>query len=427
MPPPYLLQNISLFEKLRDVYYLREFEPHGTDAPEIPTYTYKEAIKLEAAEKSLRLRISRQWRRLREWLTTIRPALRNPRLLPILQVLRRNTSEQTDHESISLMSLPNEIIIQIMAQCPASSIYCLRQTSSLFMKIFNILQFNQWHYKSKRMTHEAFNLKALNGVEKSTIANAIHSDSYCLSCQEANAFGLVAKRLSALQITRFCTGCNDHHSSALFLPEDLKNDNVNSSMTERLDCIGRKGHITLCNHHSSKRTTWQSIQEYLDGRQLSAMYISACTDRSHQPKHHFNQFYTNFGSTFPRFMATRELSGDGLNIGYGWDIPLVDFGYICLPTPLLFLHQKLQEAVEARLFDHRLCPHISATKDIHRFIESSICRCFLDRTFCRPGPASIMFQDRKCRRQTTLECRICGAVYCWISNYGRIILSMRYM
>lgn len=154
-----------------------------------------------------------------------------------------------------------------------------------------------------------------------------------------------------------------------------------------------------------------------------ALYESACTHRSHErvPDESAPDDYPSLGSPFPRLVAyTDAWEGFQFFIGYAWDLPLLRIDPSDRPT-LSMLRQALSNVVVSALRHQRLCPHISADKEIREFVQSGTCNCFTHRGISpasRPGC--------ECERQDTLECHVCGATYKWLFNGEYMVLSYRY-
>ncbi|KAG6037289.1 hypothetical protein E4U41_005231 [Claviceps citrina] len=124
LPEPYLLKNSSLFNFLtRGISDRNKFVRRGKSAPEVPVLT---GIIRKSVRSWARLDVEdvvSKVRRLVSWCSSIR--------LP-----RRKTCP--------LMVLPNEILVRIMGLAPPPSLYCLRQTSSLLMALFDQHDFKEF-------------------------------------------------------------------------------------------------------------------------------------------------------------------------------------------------------------------------------------------------------------------------------------------
>ncbi|KAG6037288.1 hypothetical protein E4U41_005230 [Claviceps citrina] len=271
----------------------------------------------------------------------------------------------------------------------------------------------------------------LSAADKKAVADALHHDAYCVSCLAAEEDGTLATRLGALRRPRYCWACDEGHPTVLFLPEDL--DKHDRDLT-KLVCVGRAGHVTLCNHHRCNTITWEHMENLVGQANRDREQASACVDRSLEPywRRTIRQEQTA-GSAFPRLIAqciSQASQRPIFDLGYGWDLPLLQVPDLpwtprVLARLLPVVHDKLSSLVVGALRNHKLCPHISAETDLPLYIRSGICRCFLD-SLLHEFPVSIL-KNCKCKRKITLDCRVCGAVYIWHFVAGRIILSLRYI
>ncbi|KHN98704.1 F-box domain, cyclin-like protein [Metarhizium album ARSEF 1941] len=314
----------------------------------------------------------------------------------------------------SLMTLPDELLLQIMHCLPAPSLYCLRQTSARFMGLFDAQNFKEYHESQSSGKHKGFKTIMLRAAEKNLIANSLHRHMYCAACLAAEERGILAERLEALRTLRNCVGCNRLHATALFFPND---ENVLDRASQT--CIGRLGHITLCDHASCNPTSWQDLHSSF--RYGRADYLSVCTHRSHRTKREEeDEEFLCTPCAFPRLYA--KTSGDHdtvFELGYGWDLPLLQMDHSSGRVSLAAIRETLCSLVLNAFHNHRLCPHISAGEEIRNFVHNGICKCF-SHDYLRHSSA-------KCRRQATLDCRVCGAVYMWRLEKGLLSLSLRYL
>jgi hypothetical protein len=112
-------------------------------------------------------------------------------------------------------------------------------------------------------------------------------------------------------------------------------------------------------------------------------------------------------------------------IGYGWDLPLLEINAWFLDPTVSAVRRALSNLVAGGALDnHRLCPHVTAEKEMQEFIQASICKCFIRRRHFK-------YEDRfgtcECQRQVNLQCPVCGAVYTWLRYGGQVLLSFRYI
>lgn len=407
--PPYLLRDADFFETFTKEIErnLKRFHRYGINAPAIHVQGVPSGKAANSYFNSLQRLVIRLPDRIREM---------------VRRIIRRN--DYNEHTSrASLTALPTEIILQVMGYLPASSLYCLRQTSTRFMLLFATKELKYFHQAYGAFSvYTGFNMDVLSAAEKNAVANSLHHEKYCASCLAAEESGALESRLEMLRRLRHCDGCNRLHASALFLPEAHEEDGAGAG----LQCIGRLGHITLCNHRSCRPTTWHDVCQ---GSTSSWRYPRAtrhslvCTNQSHQPESDSRYIYFFAGSAFPRLIAQDSAVHPSVfQIGYGWDLPLLKI-YTPFPT-VASIQRALSEVVLNAFNEHKLCPHISADKEIQTFIQRGICKCFSSRSFIFPYSKPNLC---KCQRQVTLECRICGAVYTWHMGASHVILSFRYV
>lgn len=321
--------------------------------------------------------------------------------------------------------------MDIMLQTTQDSLYCLRQTSATFMRIFDDKKFRSYHpCPGLLKRHNPFYIPGMPSWRKNDLAHCLHHHEFCASCLKAEEQGLWRDR----RTPRHCAGCKEPHGSALFLPKDIEQHDRNS---RRLYCIGHIGEITLCDHKSNVPTTWWDIERHIQGSRLHNIpyfarerYKVACTDRSHEPANSqgHRQNWAD-GSPFPRMIISipppQSCALPKFKMNLGWDLPLLDIDLWKTPS-LETIRETLSSLVVDALCNHRLCPHVSAGEEIRAFIQSGICKCF-----AYPGRSDTnnnrlySLPDCKCKRQRTLKCRHCDAKYTWYFFRGRITLSYR--
>ncbi|KJK75231.1 hypothetical protein H634G_09577 [Metarhizium anisopliae BRIP 53293] len=321
-----------------------------------------------------------------------------------------------------LLKLPTEVVVEVMLHLPAPSLYCLRQTSTRLMKLFDTHHFNMFHREPESPgNHKRLDVSLLTFAQRNDVANALHHDMYCTACLAAEDCGTIDKRLETLRSLQFCHGCDVLHARALF-PEDSA---AYGLAPDQQVCIGRLQRVTVCNHILARSLSWQDISHFPYIVPGKACEI-ACTRRSHQPQAKCGRFWTT-GSAFPRFFAADPDENWVQHIGYGWDLPLLDLERRSDHTVTAIQESLSKLVVEAlHNHNHRLCPHISADREIRKFVQSGICNCFAKHKICQLGMKAPWPKGCECGRQVTLECRICGAVYMWYLAMGQVILSLRY-
>ncbi|KHN94752.1 uncharacterized protein MAM_07348 [Metarhizium album ARSEF 1941] len=244
---------------------------------------------------------------------------------------------------------------------------------------------------------------------------------YCAACLAAEDCGTIDKRLERLRSLLYCTECSVLHTRALF-PED--NAAYGLASNEQI-CIGWLERLTVCDHRLATSLSWRDMIDFSEVARNKTCQIT-CPHRSHQPEPKSGRSRKS-GSEFPRFFA-QELPNDfTTRIGYAWDLPLLDLEHRS-DHSLPAIQERLSNLVVDALHNHnhRLCPHISADKEIRNFVQSGICNCFAKHDTRHVGPKAPWPKACECGRQVTLECRICGAVYMWYLARGQVFLSLRY-
>ncbi|KFG81214.1 hypothetical protein MANI_007040 [Metarhizium anisopliae] len=322
-----------------------------------------------------------------------------------------------------LLELPSEVVLEVMLHLPAPSLYCLRQTSTRFMKLFDTHYFKEFHREPESPgNHKRLDVSLLTAAQRNDVANSLHHDMYCTACLAAEDCGTIEKRLETLRSLQYCHGCGVLHARAVF-PEDNAAYGVPSN--EQI-CIGWLQRFTVCDHTLVRSLSWHDLIDFQTIVADMACEI-ACTRRSHQPQPRVGRFWKT-GSAFPRFSATLDSEETWTqHIGYGWDLPLLDLERRSDHT-VPAIQERLSKLVADALHNHqhRLCPHISADREIRKFVQSGICNCFAKHDIYHLGMKAPWPKGCECGRQVTLECRICGAVYMWHLAMGQVILSLRY-
>ncbi|KAG5924352.1 hypothetical protein E4U42_004661 [Claviceps africana] len=453
---PYLLRRLSYFDHWSHemVYGVHRIPHHGMNRPRLPMMSEISAwekTRLTVAETSSPLAASAQKlsrslalaakRRSTRWRLSF---IEHIRKAVAIMKMRGSARDAPAKCALRLLNLPNETLLDIMSYLDEGGLYSLRQTSSLFRTLFDAPQFNFCHQESTLVgRHMAFDIKTIHPGNERLIRHWVNRDKYCSSCLAIEESGILQKKVEALEELRYCDGCGEQHLDALFLPKDSKEYEEGSGQQT---CIGRLGHVKLCDQHSTSIITWQDIERRATKPWNDPPYMSACTDRSHGPPSisHVVEFDQLSGCSFPRLIVCpRQDPQDRPNrpnnrnippihlMGYGWDLPLLELHFSTSRVSLTDLKRKLSSLVVDAFQSgqgRRLCQHISADKEILQFIQSGICSCFLKGGYLELERFTGGYWDRcRCRQQTTLECRVCGAVYMWRSGRGMVILCMRYL
>jgi hypothetical protein len=184
----------------------------------------------------------------------------------------------------------------------------------------------------------------------------LQNDLLCEPCRQFRKCGDRDLVLASFQEQMYCSGCRSHHPRIFFSEAQraIEKD-------ERV-CIGREGHIRLCQHLV---LTWSTIEK---ARQKNTSVLR-CTDRSHcLTNEQKEQMGTSSGSlnwvedkVFPKVILYCQWSGPRItevDVQLVWQL----LPFALSPTPkksltMMSLHNKLKAAaLESTL---RLCPHES--------------------------------------------------------------------
>ncbi|TWU78635.1 hypothetical protein ED733_005348 [Metarhizium rileyi] len=408
MKTPYLLRDSYTYGYFTNciVWNSERFTRHGSSAPAVPLLTVDRPVDPGGVSATDRLMVLQE-----------RAMVLFHLILGMIYGRQNACVGQTKVKvGACLTALPRELVLQIMSELPASSLYCLRQTSKSFRLWFELSDFQRFHHvHTSPSSYIGFTMD-ISVVEKNDIANSLHHDEYCVSCLAAEEMGILDNGLTRLRQLRYCEGCDRLHASALFFPGKSP-----------ARCIGLLGHVKVCHHRSARVTTWIDICDtfakyrYIDRR---SAYGVVCTSRSHQPAWEENDKWTSHGCSFPRLVVKDTGTGPSVvQLAYGWDLPLLRITALQRPT-LAVVRQVLSEVVLDAFSAHSMCPHVTAERDIQDYIQSGICECFTRIGYI---PIDRKFEPCKCQRQVNLECRVCGAVYTWLNYGGSVTLSYQYV
>ncbi|KAG9255101.1 uncharacterized protein F5Z01DRAFT_74546 [Emericellopsis atlantica] len=343
-----------------------------------------------------------------------------------------------------LLDMPTEIQLLIMQHVKSSplSLHWLRQTSAVFMSLFDKEHFASFHVPSESYRcHKSFDLSRLNRGELYLRGVRLFQYLHCSSCRYVFQSGNLAREWQKLLSARYCVGCKETHRSYMFLPEDRERHDREGG---RLLCIGRQGEVSICDHSNGQDaknapTMWRHMEE-LKARRESSIGAPVdhgrfCPHQSHMP---YSQHLPLVGTAMPKLIAHSEAPGprSRLYIGYGWDLPLL-YVHTMLPPSLQALRDTVAERVLVALKDRKICPHVSPEREIRDFIQSGICECFLtyanvaseagvncglNMRTNRPRQVTTCM----CARQNFIRCRECGAAYMWRLRKGVLSLTFRY-
>ncbi|KAK3936576.1 hypothetical protein QBC46DRAFT_394732 [Diplogelasinospora grovesii] len=170
-----------------------------------------------------------------------------------------------------LCSLPDDILLRVMSQADDVSLFCLRRTSRIFLRLFGDRRFRRVHDESyftwpwparARWTRER-----VAAHVKPHLRPLLQRDLYCETCRN---FGPEAKRRLRTELI-YCSGCDTKHPAGLF-SYDQRHGPPNTRI-----CIGREGHVRICDHLV---LTCADVERWLaTGR---PWLVQKCCDRSHR-------------------------------------------------------------------------------------------------------------------------------------------------
>ncbi|KAJ9150828.1 hypothetical protein NKR23_g3394 [Pleurostoma richardsiae] len=191
-----------------------------------------------------------------------------------------------------LCRLPDSILLYIMELLDVVSLYQLREVSRVFLQLFGNDRFAAHHWAPG--AELSFGVWTVGDIlEDPALRDEMRRQRekkrYCETCLTRR----LEKRSSA---TLWCSECETEHSADLFsgaqreLPDDLR------------VCIGREGHIRLCEH---KIITWHDVQKAMDTDGWHKAEIRC--DQAHHQEH------AGLSSTAP----TARLSADYLELSVG--------------------------------------------------------------------------------------------------------------
>lgn len=217
--------------------------------------------------------------------------------------------------------LPPEIFLMIIRQLydDAPTFFCLRQVSRLFRKLINSKEFQghifptYYHPRNAKVEPRSDWLKRMgefrritnrtirmgfDGAHRTTrlgfdgehrtqleeIRTRLRRDALCITCQENHRlrpgarFDVYRGRFSPEDTFLHCSGCQDNHPKSMF---STMHQNMGSQGTRI--CIGREGHIRLCEHEV---ITWADVESHLiewraNPRRYSGITVKFCADPVH--------------------------------------------------------------------------------------------------------------------------------------------------
>ena len=201
-----------------------------------------------------------------------------------------------------LCSLAEELLLEIMTYvslCPIS-MQCLRHTSRVFLRIYCSSTFAGTHDNERpkllRFQNHFWRRPSAEyfprHLETNIFASQLQRDleGYCGDCRAARVASTWAKRNhELLGRCLHCSGCNTTHPRVLF----SRNQRDRVPKNDRI-CIGREGHIRLCEHKVIKWRGISSVAKILSSihwKCAPTAQVLRCSHESHLPVHHGSKIF----------------------------------------------------------------------------------------------------------------------------------------
>ncbi|KAG9259217.1 uncharacterized protein F5Z01DRAFT_746537 [Emericellopsis atlantica] len=367
------------------------------------------------------------------------------RAVPLLGCSDEAWRQITQYQYRSLAQLPEEVLLLIMKKLSPDCLWAVRQTSSVFFRLFQSRDFSASHgdptLKSRQATFLLESLTAdqrqiirkhsRTGPEQELVADKppVSQDGHrCASCAEVHQRGEHDPRLINLRQLYFCDACQENHAGIFFPAQSLRK--YLNKTGGSLVCIGRLGLCTLCSHSSHAPVTWHAVEQVMlttgERRKKNTFYQDP--DHMHAVTClKTDQKMRKVMCAFPRLEV--NTFAEHADLRFGWDLPLFDMDAE-KPPPLPEIRDFAAELIRnGALRGLKCCQHVVDRGQLQEF-TSSICLCFEkpgytknpgdDDACCMVGEASAS-QGRQ-----VLECEECAGDYAWRLISGRLFLSYRY-
>ncbi|KAK3363892.1 hypothetical protein B0T25DRAFT_528670 [Lasiosphaeria hispida] len=202
---------------------------------------------------------------------------------------------------LSLLDLPEELLLTIMKLLDPSSIQCLRRTNRIFLRLFsssaNFQELHHYVYLSKRSDSQAYprpflwrraNQKFEREAYSEGVRDLLRSEEsrkQCLTCQNTS----LQNPQLATNLTKnkgFCSACGVEHPAAFFRASERDNGRLMKDT-----CIGQTGHVRLCEHKVITRgeieQRWSSALRLGNTDTdpgAKCIFLKRCSHASHAPK-----------------------------------------------------------------------------------------------------------------------------------------------
>lgn len=179
------------------------------------------------------------------------------------------TAAEHNARSLLLSRLPDELRLEIMDHLDPASMFCLRRTSRVFLRLFYSTSFSHMHDEEGFFEQGPWTAqKVPSGGDWLATAKLINRDMYCVMCH----LGCLRAAFRHTSHYMHCSGCNRDHSITPFSAKQRDADR-----SKRV-CIGLEGSVRLCQHKSIRV---EDIIKDEDG-----IRKFTCHHPSHVPTHH---------------------------------------------------------------------------------------------------------------------------------------------
>ncbi|KAG9255327.1 uncharacterized protein F5Z01DRAFT_48983 [Emericellopsis atlantica] len=335
----------------------------------------------------------------------------------------------------SLAQLPDDILVLIMKQLSPDSLWALRQTSSIFFRIFKSEDFCRFHGEPGcHDRHWPFSLRSLTPDERETVRKYIRPSNAarkgtmamerCGACAEVHKRGEHDRRLVRLRRLYFCHACKENHAGVFFSAQSLREYKRGADIM----CIGRIGWSTLWSQSSTPPITWETLdkvmsQEGYDDTTLGTWDFPCATSPVEDDQKKRNLCKVPILNREPAY------EHEHVTLVFGWDLPLFEID--ASETPSLgaireFAANLVNNGVLRGL---QCCQHMVDRGVLQDFAMSGICGYFatLDNDIFHGVSYSRKDLTCLCAGERVQDCEECGGQYGWRLLSGRVWLSYRYV
>jgi hypothetical protein len=231
-----------------------------------------------------------------------------------------------------LCRLPEELLLDIMKRLDMTTIQCLRRTSRLFLRLYSspvfcnsYLEHDDQRLQLEHHDHWHEPRRKRGDTWPGELQVLLDKDmaGYCEGCQKRRRLqSWMSKKTALTGKYLHCSGCNIDHPVCLF------SKSQRSARPKSRICIGREGHLRMCEHQT---ITWDKIIRIgkplaeLDIEIPAIVNVCDCLDESHFPTHHTKD--ASLLSRHPTFPLLK-ISGCKQSVVF---VTIVWYGHLCLP------------------------------------------------------------------------------------------------